>query len=209
MIVKSRKKKIPMQYKVGIILILLGILYYSFSVKEVKRNDGVFVTEIPEQIILENPIKIEINPDYTVYEVAKYNVSARVLRIEDYNNDRASDLSKMDFALGWQQMSSNELLNTLEITQSNRFYFWRTEEANYPRHIIETQSANTHIIAANADVLQQLKNVKKNNIIRLEGYLINAESVKDDWRWRTSETRNDTGNGACEILYVEKVEILG
>jgi hypothetical protein len=29
----------------------------------------------------------------------------------------------------------------------------------------------------------------------------------DGWRWRSSLTREDVGNGACELVWVERIEV--
>ena len=71
---------------------------------------------------------------------------------------------------------------------------------------ITKSSANTHIIPANEDVEYTLKKIRKGNLIHLEGFLVNID--KGDYYWRTSTKRTDTGNGACEIVYTERLEIL-
>ena len=43
-------------------------------------------------------------------------------------------------------------------------------------------------------------------VITLHGYLVEVRA-NDGWHWRSSLTRNDTGNGACELVWVESVEI--
>ena len=48
--------------------------------------------------------------------------------------------------------------------------------------------------------------VAPGQVVALEGYLVKVIS-KDGWRWQSSLTRNDTGNGACEVIWVEEVEI--
>ena len=30
---------------------------------------------------------------------------------------------------------------------------------------------------------------------------------QDGWWWKSSQTRNDTGNGACEVVWVDEIEI--
>lgn len=45
------------------------------------------------------------------------------------------------------------------------------------------------------------------HIVRFHGYLIEARR-DDGWHWRSSLTRNDTGNGACELIWVEDLEVL-
>jgi len=42
-------------------------------------------------------------------------------------------------------------------------------------------------------------------VIHLQGFLVDA-SRGDGWRWRTSMSRDDTGDGACELVYVESIE---
>jgi hypothetical protein len=43
--------------------------------------------------------------------------------------------------------------------------------------------------------------------VRLSGYLV--EVLGDDgWRWVSSLTREDTGTGACEVIWVEQIELL-
>ena len=51
---------------------------------------------------------------------------------------------------------------------------------------------------------RDLDRVRTGELIHLEGFLVDA-SRPDGWRWHTSMTRDDTGNGACELVYVESV----
>jgi hypothetical protein len=47
--------------------------------------------------------------------------------------------------------------------------------------------------------------VRAGEVIHLQGFLVDA-SRANGWRWRTSMSRDDTGDGACELVYVESVE---
>ncbi len=52
--------------------------------------------------------------------------------------------------------------------------------------------------------------VKKSDLVRIEGFLVNVTGVDAKNRvinWKTSTTREDTGNGACEIIYVSKLRL--
>jgi hypothetical protein len=44
-----------------------------------------------------------------------------------------------------------------------------------------------------------------NDLVELEGYLVYVKG--DNFTWNSSLTRNDTGDGACEVLYVEKISV--
>jgi hypothetical protein len=73
-----------------------------------------------------------------------------------------------------------------------------------PRREVETSSANMHLIPANDQVRQALDAISTGENIRLRGFLVEARA-EDGWRWRSSLTREDTGNGACEIILVTEV----
>ena len=44
------------------------------------------------------------------------------------------------------------------------------------------------------------------DVVALGGYLITVEA-KDGWRWRSSLSRNDSGGGACELVWVKSLVI--
>jgi hypothetical protein len=67
-------------------------------------------------------------------------------------------------------------------------------------------SANTHILPSNQGVAQKIQDLKPDQIVFLKGYLVEV-SKKDGFIWRSSVTRADTGNGSCEIFWVEDIEI--
>jgi hypothetical protein len=48
--------------------------------------------------------------------------------------------------------------------------------------------------------------VKKNDVVKVRGYLIRADA-KDEFHWVSSLSKTDTGAGACELFWVEKIEI--
>jgi hypothetical protein len=187
----------------------LGLLMYAgwhFSHPKVVLPNGVLIGEAPNQTHIE-PRLIVDTEKYQIKAVATYDVNARILSLKKYRDNHAN-VAPLDFVLGWQKMSSNELVNTLEINQHDHFYFWKTEKSDYPRQEIETQSANTHIIANDKLIAYQLNQLKKDSLVHLKGYLVNVVVKNTDLHWNTSLTRNDTGAGACEIMLVESVEVL-
>ncbi|WP_211233692.1 hypothetical protein [Zooshikella ganghwensis] len=104
-------------------------------------------------------------------------------------------------------MSDESVINNITFSQSNRWYYWRTDAFPIPRREIETSSANMHMIPANEFVEDALKSVKKGDIIQLVGSLVNVDA-NDGWRWRSSMTRTDTGGGSCELIWVENLSIV-
>lgn len=104
-------------------------------------------------------------------------------------------------------MSDESIIEKIDISQSGRWYRWNTKELPISRSEITVSSANTHIIPANDLVAYRLQDVIKGNIVKLKGYLVYI-GEKDNFKWNSSLTRSDTGNGACEVFYVEELEIL-
>ncbi|MGZ8252192.1 MAG: hypothetical protein ACXW1P_07095, partial [Methylophilaceae bacterium] len=86
------------------------------------------------------------------------------------------------------------------------FYFWHVDAFPIPREEIETHSANMHMIPANSLVEKTLKSVRVGQVVSVSGYLVEAKAP-DGWHWKSSLTRNDTGNGACELVLVKAISV--
>ena len=75
------------------------------------------------------------------------------------------------------------------------------------KHEIIRSSANMHMIPADDYVKRQIKKTRAGSIVKFSGYLIEAKG-DDGWRWRSSLSREDSGDKACEIVFVKDFEIL-
>lgn len=136
-----------------------------------------------------------------------FSLKARVLRRENYYFDRGAKLSPTDLALGWGPMADPQVLRHISISQRNRWYFWRAEHLPIERRQIEIHSANMHLIPANAEVAKTLADLKTDQQIQLSGQLVSVEG-DDGYRWVSSLTREDIGEGACELIWVEQLVVL-
>ncbi|HET9835213.1 MAG TPA: hypothetical protein VFP88_02540 [Rhodanobacteraceae bacterium] len=191
------------------LLVLAIVLYGGWSwlqARPVHRPDGVIAPGDPIQVEFDAPQPEIAFNDATLHPLAKFKVTARVLSRDNYHFDAESDISPTDLALGWGRMSDSAVLRTIDIDQGGRFYSWRVRELPIPRREIETHSANMHMVPADATVARALKRVRVGDVVTLEGYLIEADKP-GGWKWRSSLTRDDTGNGACELVYVRDISI--
>jgi hypothetical protein len=143
-----------------------------------------------------------------VMPVAGFSLQARVLSREDYRFDEGAEFSPIDLALGWGPMAEPGIAQKLNISQSGRFYrySWGNEGPPMSPQDIITNSANMHMVPADDAVAKQLERVANNDVIALHGWLIRIEKP-NGWRWQSSLSRNDSGNGACELIYVCALEI--
>lgn len=141
--------------------------------------------------------------DYVITPLAGIGIQARVLGREDYRLDAGAALSPTDLALGWRQMADPAHYQKLDISQSGRWYHyrWGAEGPPLPLAEIIRSSANMHLIPADPSVARALERVQPGQTVRLQGWLVEAKR-SDGWHWRSSLTRDDSGDGSCELIYV-------
>jgi hypothetical protein len=144
--------------------------------------------------------------DYRVEPLAEYDVTARVLSSRSYSSKREAEVSPIDFALGWGQMADRDLLQSLNVQQRDRWYFVRWRNAPVKAQDVITNSANTHLIPATPEIAEQLAAVQAGDVVRLRGYLVRV-TAEDGWSWLSSTSRSDTGDGSCEVMWIEGVEV--
>jgi hypothetical protein len=176
----------------------------SIAARPIERPPGVIAPSIPVQAALPQPLRLEKN-GVSLTAVASFELEARVILKHVYD-DAGARIAPVDLALGWGRMSDTAVLRRIRFWQNYRFYFWQTPEYPIPREEIERSSANMHMIPANPFIERRLKGLKPGNLVRIQGYLVNAKAP-DGFYWNTSLTREDTGNGACELVWVESLSI--
>lgn len=141
---------------------------------------------------------------YVITPLARYALTAVVLARAHYRLDRGAALGPIDLALGWGPMSRAEVINGLSISQSGRWYeySWPDEPPLDPG-LIALNSANTHCLP-DPKVRKALFAVGRHDLVSLEGYLVEVTG-EDEFRWTSSTTRDDTGGGACEVVWLTSV----
>lgn len=175
-----------------------------FGTDEIQQAPGVLAAAAPHQALIARGAAWDYK-GYRITPLASYEIRARVLGKERYRFGRESELSPYDFALGWGPMSDQAIVEQLEISQSGRWYFWQARQLPLPKQNLITSSANTHLIPAQAEIAELLDLVRVGEVIVLRGKLV-AVNADDGWQWRSSLRRDDTGQGACEVFWVEAVE---
>jgi len=188
---------------IALLLVALYVLHHLFF-GAVRPADGVLAPRPPLQEDLEEGPRWKVG-DYQLTALARYEIEARVLGTERYRFDREADLAPIDFAVGWGPMSANALLDTLDVSQYGRFFFYETDEAPLIDFSEMAKNAsNMHLIPADDAIRSELFAVREGQVVTLRGYLVEARA-SDGFRWRSSLTRTDTGGGACELMLVESV----
>jgi hypothetical protein len=138
-----------------------------------------------------------------VTPLAGFSLEARVLSREDYSRGDEARYSPTDLALGWGPMAAPGMADRLDVTQGGRWYRyrWGADGPPLPLPEIMHNSANMHLIPADAAVAEAIDATRAGDVVRMHGWLVKIDR-DDGWRWRSSTTRNDSGGGSCELVYV-------
>jgi len=184
--------------------LLLYSLWHFYSHRDIQRSPGVLAAEEPLQEEREGAVIRR--GEFTLHPRAEFSATVRILRREDYTLDDLASLAPTDFAVGWGPMSDTAVLRHIEVSQSNRFYFWHTDSWPVSRVEIEDHSANWHVIAGDDQVRSTLERLRAGSLVEFEGQLVDIEGRKGEMR--TSLSRHDTGAGACEILLATSAHML-
>lgn len=161
------------------------------------------------------PVQVMVEPSTAPYfqagewqlqPLATYDITARLIHKKRYYGGPTADLAPYDFAVGWGPMSDSSILRQLSISQGNRFFFWEYSGAPpIPEDQIICHAANMHLIPASSAVRRALWWASPGSVVRMTGYLVEA-TRPGMHPWRSSLSRTDTGNGACELMWVESCE---
>ena len=149
--------------------------------------------------------------------VAAFNAQVVVLSRRDYilqEDDPLSRWSPVDFAVAWGEAARLDVRKSFRIQQPWRRYSWRYKIASQrgdpePEIVrdFRDSTANWHIMPASKAVDLDLRDVDEGDALHLEGYLVDVR-LPEGRMIKTSRSRTDQGDGACEIFFVEKIRRL-
>ena len=188
-------------------MIIIAGLFFLFRTKEIVHPAGILAPNEPTQEKLKKPTEWQFE-DYNYKAIVNFKLSSRVLSIRSYGSDDMSEFCPLDLAVGWGKMSDQSVIDELDIYQQHRWYVWRTKKFPIPQKEIELSSSNIHIIPANDNVEGVLDEIIRGNIVSLTGKLVNVNKIGEIFTWKSSRKRDDTGGGACEILWLENISII-
>ncbi len=189
-----------------VVLALSGFLLRgALAGRAISHPAGILVRSEPSQTALSMNVRFDKN-GFTVTALAGFELRARVILKADYN-DSGARVAPVDLALGWGPMSDSSVLDALNVYQSDRFYYFEAKDKwPLPLENVGYYSANMHMIPASPGVERALRGLKSGNVVHLRGYLVHVDGP-EGFTWTSSLTRSDAGNGACELVWVEALEV--
>jgi hypothetical protein len=154
----------------------------------------------------------------TLTPLFRYEISGLIVSVNDYAmlGLRYQDFYELDLCMIWGNNVRSGVHRSPQVSfehHGNTCYARWSQGAG----INGTELSNTHVYATDPDILDELDGLRPGDQVRLKGFLAEVAAVPvrvspgnnpGTARLRSSVTREDKGNGACEIMYVESLQVL-
>lgn len=208
-----------------IFLILIATLVVTFFTRNRYKN----INDINPEV-LEEPIQREAKSKDTVrftkddyeYELTPlydYEINGLIVHKMDYtffSLYKYDSVFPIDLCILWGDNVKNKVYQskTLKFSQDMRWCFcqWR-EKIDFNLD----EFSNNHLIVNNHDIEKKIKSLSVGDQIKIKGQLVDVKANNigspgqydpEYFEMKTSTERGDSGAGACEIIYVNDIEIL-
>lgn len=116
-------------------------------------------------------------------------------------------LNAADVCVVWGANATSLDLNIFDFWNGQFTCFFRTRDEQAWRRFDPSGLANNHLITEDPYIRDLIDQVEIGDQIRIRGWLANYRQGDGSVRG-TSTSREDTGNGACETIYVREFQIL-
>ena len=152
-------------------------------------------------------IDYQVEPEYD-YELTGLVVSFRQHDGESRMHRLSEDhLNVADLCVVWGDTARSPLLSSIKFWNGIFTCNFSTRDQAAWNAFDQTEVSNNHIIADDARIRDRVDDVRIGDQIRVRGTLAAYISPNGSKRG-TSTTRTDTGDGACETIYVDEFEIV-
>ena len=158
--------------------------------------------------VLFNDVDYRIEPEYD------YDITGMVVSYRHHNRDNsrmhalANDhLNMLDVCVIWGDNARNERLDRISFWNGLFTCNFKTRDQQAWDAFNLHQVSNNHLLSDDEFVRRQVKKIRIGDQIRVRGFLATYSSAGGSKRG-TSTTRTDTGDGACETIYVEDFRIV-
>lgn len=202
----------------GLRLCFLGLLLL-LVVSIYKSDDLPPVEDILRQVHL-SPVQKETDQrpftqkiddrNYVITPKASYELTGLVVSVADLDRQwfniyyKEDPLNIRDFCVIWGGNVARDDYQKVRFSSGVWTCFF---EHGFGVSFNPHELSNNHILPAHTDIADKLRETEVGDQIRLQGLLVDYE-LPDKGRRPSSLIRNDTDDGACEVVYVMEFDFL-
>jgi len=151
--------------------------------------------------------------DYRIEPRYEYDLHGLVVSYAHHNGNYSlhrlwnDHINVADVCVVWSENANGSDLNNIEFWNGKFTCNFQTDDAGTWERFRENRISNNHLLTDDSRIRKTIKQVRIGDQIRVRGWLVNYSNDAGFSRG-TSTTRDDTGNGACETIYLKQFEIL-
>lgn len=154
--------------------------------------------------------------DYSVAPVADYAITGLVVSRHDSDawwdwiHAAANDhLNVADLCMVWGANAASGAYEKTSFSSGQFVCYFKSRDAEALAPANLRALSNNHLLTDEPRIATRLRNVQVGDQIRMTGQLVSySHNAGFAFTRGTSTTRDDTGNGACETLFVRDLELL-
>jgi hypothetical protein len=151
-------------------------------------------------------VTYRVEPQFE-YELHGMIVSFRLHDGESRMHRLANDhLNVADLCVVWSDTAFSPTLRKVDFWNGIFTCNFQTGDAEAWARLRADQVANNHLLSADAAIRERVADVRIGDQIRVRGWLASYGSGAA--KRGTSTTRDDTGDGACETIFIDEFEVL-
>ena len=208
---------------------MLKIIRKTFLVSMLAFVIGVFFGDtLPppgklDPLLERDPIQIKT--DKEPFDVAVNNISYRInplysyelygLVVSRHRTDGFADLghkswndrlNMVDLCVVWGPNAFSGIYERVKFSSGEWTCYWDSFSYEDWNLFSKVHVSNNHMLSDRRSIVKKLKKARVGDQVHFTGYL--SEYSHDNFFRGTSVVRTDTGNGACETVYVEDFSII-
>ena len=205
--------------KIVLLAALIG-LFLAVLFKDRWPADAEFLPEVFREPLQEEagvPAEFDASQkgyNYTVRPVASYEIWGLVVSSHyagsflDVTHEAVRDyLNIKDLCLIWGPNLENGAFRNLKFWNRDFTCYYSWSDPVSGQAFSTSHISNNHLVTADGALRKAIKSVRRGDQVHIRGWLA-AYGHKGSGAMRgTSLTRNDTGGGACETIYVTGFEV--
>jgi len=151
--------------------------------------------------------------DYRIAPRYQYDLHGLVVSYAHHNGNFSlhrlwnDHINVADVCVVWSENANASDLNRFEFWNGEFTCNFHTKDTRAWKRFRQDQISNNHLLTDDSRILNKIKQVRIGDQVHIRGWLVNYSNDEGVFR-STSTTRTDTGNGACETIYLKDFEIL-
>lgn len=199
-------------------LLLIVTLWQRHSLPEPGLLNPVLLQE-PEQVQLrEAPFETSVaGVTYRIQPLHSYELHGLVVSSHDsdtwwdYIHREWNDhLNVVDLCVIWGKNASSGAYRKIDFSSGQFVCYWQASSQEEFAAFDQNAISNNHLLTDDPQIAKKMRSVRTGDQVRFRGMLAEYSHNHNGQPFKrgTSTIRTDTGNGACETIYVKDFDII-